>query len=206
MLGDLSTRVRAQWREKAAGSAALTAFFCVPYFALQRVVLMRPRRFPPTAVDDAIDFDPRWTWVYQSGYVLIAIVPWLLDRRHDLARYIRTFVWVSLAGFACFFFLPVIGPRPQTVPGTGMYALLISYDRPTNEFPSLHIALMTLTILTAARASRGRMASSQRVTVLSTATAWAAAVGFAALATKQHYAIDLPAGLILAVAVDRWLA
>jgi membrane-associated phospholipid phosphatase len=85
-----------------------------------------------------------------------------------------------------------------------MYKLLVSYDRPTNEFPSLHVALLAFTILVAARASQGRMPTTRRLTLLAMAAAWAAAVAYAAVATKQHYAIDLAAGLVLAWAVDRW--
>jgi membrane-associated phospholipid phosphatase len=206
MFRDVAACMRAAWREKIAGAIALTLFFCVPYFTLQRVVLMPVHTFRPTAADDAIEFDPGWAWVYQSGYLLIAFVPWLIDRRGDVIRYFRGFALVSLIGFIMFFFLPVAGPRPASPPKEGIYGWLVSYDLPTNEFPSLHVALMTLTILAAARTSHGRLRAARRWPLLSIAILWAAAVGYAALATKQHYAIDLPAGLLLAVVVDWWLA
>jgi membrane-associated phospholipid phosphatase len=205
MLDDAAACVFANWRRKAAWSIALTLFFCVPYFTLQRVFLLPVGTFPPTVVDTAILFDARWTWVYQSGYILLCAVPWLLDRSEDLDRYVRGFLWISLVGFACFLLLPISAPRPAATPDTGMYALLVSYDGPTNEFPSLHVALLAFTIRIAARASCGRMPPAHRLVLLSGATVWAMSVGYAAIATKQHYAIDLPAGLLLALAVDRRL-
>ena len=92
MFREVASGARAFWRAKVAWSIGLTLFFCVPYFMLQRVVLMPVRTFLPTVIDDAIDFDPRWAFVYQSGYILISVVPWLIDRRHDLNRYIRGFI------------------------------------------------------------------------------------------------------------------
>jgi membrane-associated phospholipid phosphatase len=205
MLRDASHCVRALWREKVAWSIVLTLFFCVPYFALQRVAVMPVRTLPATAVDEAIAFDPDWAWVYQSGYLLMSIVPWLIDRRHELHRYVRGFVRISLVGFLFFLFFPVIGPRPAVVPDEGMYGLLVSYDRPTNEFPSLHVALLSFTMLVAGRATAGRMPAARRTALLSAGVGWILAVAYAAVATRQHYAIDLPAGLALAWVVDRWL-
>jgi len=194
---------RAGWREKVGWSIGLTLFFCVPYFALQRLALLPARTLPWSGIDRAIAFDPSWTWVYQSGYLLLTAVPWCLDRRADLRRYVRGVVWISLAGFLCFLALPVAGPRPAQVPETGAYALLAAYDRPTNAFPSLHVALLVYTVLVAWRASRGRLAPAERSMAVGMAAAWTAAVAYAALAIKQHYAIDLAAGLLLAGLVDR---
>lgn len=197
---------RAGWREKVGWSIGLTAFFCVPYFALQRLDLWPARTLPLSRLDAAVAFDPAWTWLYQSGYVLLSAVPWALDRRGDLRRYARGFVGISLAGFLVFLVLPIAGPRPAVVPSTGAYALLAAYDAPTNAFPSLHVALLTFTVLVAARATRGRLSPWARGVLVGGAAAWALAVAYAALATKQHYAVDLAAGLLLAVAVDRRLS
>ena len=203
MLREVASCVGAEWRTKAVWSVLLTLFFCVPYFALQRAIVMPVHTFPLSWVDEAVTFDPRWASVYQSGYLLLSVVPWLLDRPEDLSRYVRGFVRISLVGFAFFVLLPVAGPRPADAPAAGMYGWLVSYDRPTNAFPSLHMAFLGFTVLVAARVSRHRVPASRRRWLLASAAAWTVAVAYATLATKQHYAIDLPAGLLLAWLVDR---
>ena len=186
------------WRLKIALSAVLTVFFCVPYFTLQRVPIFPVRRLAPGAIDDAIGFVPEWVWVYQSVYLLLSAVPWLCDSAHELRRYARGFMVQSAIGFAFFLFLPIEAPRPDVVPDEVMFRLLVSYDKLLNSFPSLHVGLSVYTVLFAARISRGRLPAPLRSGMLLGLSLWAGAIAFSALATKQHYAIDLPAGAVLA--------
>jgi len=198
---DLAARVAAHWRFKAILSIALTIFFCVPYFTLQHLVLFPVRTLSPTAIDQAIAFDPRWVWAYQSVYVLIAVVPWLATSRPHLERYARGFAVLSVAAFACFLFFPVAGPRPESLPDSGMFSWLVWYDKPLNALPSLHVGLAAYTVCFGARMSAGSLSPPTRLGLIAVGTVWVAAIAYAALATKQHYAVDLPAGALAA-----WLA
>jgi membrane-associated phospholipid phosphatase/ketosteroid isomerase-like protein len=189
---------------KAALSAGLTLFFCVPYFTLQRLTLFPARTLPLSVVDRAIDFDPAWVWAYQSAYLLLTIVPWMVTTRPELRRYARGFVLLSVVGFVCFLLMPVRGPRPDMEPTDAMLRILQWYDKPLNSFPSLHVGLAAYTVLFAGRVSRGRMTPAARWSLLSLAWLWTALIAYAALATKQHYAIDLPAGALLACACHWW--
>jgi hypothetical protein len=197
--------VKAHWRFKSALSVGLSVFFMVPYFALQHIVLLPVRTLRTTPIDDAIEFDPRWVWMYQSVYLLVSLVPWLATDRTHLERYLRGFVLISSVGFACFLFFPIAGPRPEVVPTTGMFGWLTWYDRPTNEWPSLHIGLASFTLLFGARISEGSLAASLRRRLLLAGASWTGAIAYAALATKQHFAVDLPAGLVLAWLAHRWI-
>ena len=47
--GHIASCARANWRMKAALSAGLTLFFCVPYFTLQRLTLFPARTLPLSA-------------------------------------------------------------------------------------------------------------------------------------------------------------
>jgi len=183
----------------------LTVCFCVPYFALQHFTLFPVRTLPLTAIDRAIAFDPGWAWIYQSGYLLIFGVPWLLGSAADLGRYARGFVLISCIGFICFLLLPIAGPRPDVVPSTGMFGWLASYDLPTNELPSLHVGLLTYTMLIAATVTRKRMDTTRRLWMLCIAAAWVGAVTYAAIATKQHYVLDVPAGALVGWLGYRWI-
>ena len=202
--GQIVSCGRANWRLKAALSAGLTVFFCVPYFTLQHLTLFPARTLPLSALDRAIGFDPRWVWVYQSVYLLLAIVPWMVPTRSELRRYARGFLLLSGVGFAFFLLLPVRGPRPDVEAANLMFRALQWYDRPLNCFPSLHVGLAAYTVLFAARLSRGRMTVSARRSVVSLAWLWTTLIAYAAVATRQHYAIDLPAGTLLACVCHWW--
>jgi membrane-associated phospholipid phosphatase len=191
------TRVSCEWALKLRLSAALTVFFCVPYFALQRFVVFPVRELPITWLDAAIPFAPHWVWVYQSIYLLISLVPWLAVRADDLRWYARGFVIQASVAFVCFFLVPVRGPRPAVVPDEGMFGLLVSYDAPLNSFPSLHVALAVSTCVLAARIARD-VRPRTRMLIIAVPIAWTLLIAYAAVATRQHYVADLPAGALLA--------
>lgn len=193
-------RIGTMWRFKIALGLVLTAWFCIPYFALQHVFLRAPWTPPSLAIDRAIAFDPRWIWVYQSAYVIIAGIPWLFVERASLVTFARRFCVMSAIGFACFLFAPSTGPRPATADASGMYALVTWYDGPTNAFPSLHVALATHS-LRAGLEVFWTDASLRTIFMAALGAGWVAAVAYSAIATKQHYFVDVAAGFLLALAV-----
>lgn len=185
---------------KLALAAGLLAFFCLPYFALQRLPV-DARTLPLSAMDMAVPFQPAWTAVYQSLYLMMPAAAFWADSADALRRYARGFVALSLVGFAVFVAFPVEGPRPQQET-SGLYALLVRYDAPRNCFPSLHVALAAYSALFA-HVVWGKRGAAAAVLGLA-AFAWTAAISYSTLATKQHYAVDLPPGLLLALAAHRW--
>jgi membrane-associated phospholipid phosphatase len=196
---DIVDRARRNWRTKLWLGAVLGILFCAGYFGIQRLPLREPMRIAPSPVDDAIGFSPSWVWAYQSIYLLLPLA-WLAPTRHDLRRYTVGFAWLMIAGFAFFLFLPVVGPRPVDAPaagGGGMYLLLTRYDSPLNSFPSLHMALATYSAAVAISFTEGRVRRGLRVVL----PIWIGLIAFSTLATKQHYLVDLPPGILLG-----WLA
>jgi membrane-associated phospholipid phosphatase len=197
----LAARLRQHAWLKLALTAALVTAFCVPYFALQRFPLRSPRTLPPSELDLLVPFQPGWTAVYQSLYLLMPAVAWLADSAESLRRYARGFLALSAAGFLIFLLFPISGPRPALASPPGLYGLLVRYDAPLNSFPSLHVALAAYSLLFAQHVlAAARWAPA----LLWLGAAWTVAVAYATLATKQHYAVDLPAGLILALLAYRW--
>jgi membrane-associated phospholipid phosphatase len=193
--GWLIARLQAQWRLKAALTCVLGASFGALYFLLQRHPNGLPHQLPLSAIDRAVPFEPGWAWVYQSLYAPINLVPWLSRERAELRRYTAGFTLTCAIGFATFLVCPTVGPRPDVAGATGLYALLVQVDMPGNAFPSLHAALLAYTI---AFALRLRLPTAL-ITALS---AWVLLILYATLATKQHYAVDLVAGVALALACD----
>jgi len=180
-------------KEKSILTIGLLGYFCVFYFTLQRVVFFVPHQFAMSRIDLAIPFDARWTIVYQSLYLFLPM-PWLASSNEQLRRYARGFFIVTLISFAFFLVFPVEGPRPDIMTSDPLYRLLLIYDRNLNAFPSLHAALAVYTFLYALRILPSKFVIA--------GSAWIALVLYATMATKQHYAIDVVAGVVVAVAAD----
>jgi membrane-associated phospholipid phosphatase len=198
----LRSRLAVHARLKLGLTLGLLAAFAIPYFAIQRFPLRPPRTLPQSGLDALVPFQPGWTLVYQSLYLMMPAIAWLADSAESLLRYARGFAALSAAGFAVFLAFPVVCPRPMSVAPEGLYGVLVRYDTPLNTFPSLHVALAAYSLLFAQHllAGAGRAVRGLGFWV----AAWTAAVAYSALATKQHYAIDLPAGLLLALLAHRW--
>lgn len=197
-------RVACHGRRKLILLTVLPAAFCLGYFTLQHITLFPPVTLPLTAVDRAIDFEPRWIHVYLSLYLLLPIAPMLAVRRHQLERYTEGFLWLSATGFSIFLFYPVIAPRPDGVTGVAAFDLLTAHEGKLNAFPSFHAGLLAYTLCFALWALPGEIRSPPGRFLFSVGVLWGTAVLYATLATKQHYAVDLPAGIVLAWLSHRW--
>jgi len=101
-------------------------------------------------------------------------------------------VW--LTAYAIFLLYPTAAPRPQNVVGDGFAAWALRFlyeaDPPYNCFPSLHVAHSFVSALTCYAVHR-------RVGMI--ATGAAALVALSTLFTKQHYVVDVLAGVCLAL-------
>ena len=171
-------------------SITLPLYFFILYFGLERVVFFVPHQFELSRVDEAIRFDPRWTFVYQSLYVLLPM-PWLASSRDQLRRYAHGFFIITTISFVFFFAFQVEGPRPDEMASDPFYQLLMRYDRNLNAFPSLHAALAVYTLLFLRRFVT-------RVEFVALAI-WVVLMLYATVATKQHYAVDVVAGIVVAL-------
>ena len=189
---------------KTAMSIVLPILFCAGYFGLQRVSIFSPWTLPLSWLDRSIGFQPDWVYVYQSVYLFMPIAPWLAIRREDLMRYIHGFFLLSVISFTVFIFFPVEAPRPNVPPAEGMYAFLVRYEGKLNAFPSLHAGLMMYTALFGGAVLKGALSPGYRRAVTLGAVIWGVGILYATLATKQHYAVDLPAGIVLAWLCHRW--
>ena len=196
-------RLRSEWRLKVLLQMTLFAFFCLGYFTLQRLVFFPVRSVTESWFDRAVPFQPGWVYAYQSIYLLMPIAPWLSASRRELSNYSLGLIAMSTAAFLIFLLFPVAAPRPDVIPTDGLYGLLVTYDTKLNAFPSLHVGLTVYTILFGYALLRQASARVRRAYLLVTG-AWAAVICYSTLATKQHFAVDLPAGALLAVAAHAW--
>ncbi|CAM2178180.1 phosphatase PAP2/dual specificity phosphatase family protein [Burkholderia orbicola] len=140
--------------------------------------------------EHAIPFVP-WTIVpYWSIDLLYALSFFFWTRRDDLLDHVKRLLTVQLVSVACFIAWPLrFGfERPDAGGMAGaLFTLLMGFDKPFNQAPSLHIGLLVVLWAVYAKHLRGTVA---RVVL----HLWFAAIGVSVLTTYQHHAIDVPTG------------
>lgn len=165
------------------------------YIFIPELYPPRTRHLPELALDRALPLVPEWALVYGALYLFLILLPILVVREDDLIRrtvYAYLLIW-SVA-YAFFFVLyPTAAPRPPRVVGEGFavwgLGALYSSDPPYHCFPSLHVAHSFVSAFASGRVNRG---------VGIFATICAALVALSTLFTKQHYVVDVIAGVVLA--------
>jgi membrane-associated phospholipid phosphatase len=193
-------RIAALWRGKLCLTVALNILFWTAYFFLSRHAFFQVHRLPMTRLDDWAGFRPYpWAWIYESNFLLVGAIPWLIVSREELRRCVAGFIMLAVVSFGIFVVFPVASPRPSDL-GTNPFMLMIARaDGPLNAFPSLHASTLVYALVLAKRLFGRRL----NPIVFAMLVAWAALILFGTLATKQHYAIDLLAGGLIGWAADR---
>ena len=186
------------WYLKLALYLALSVAFCVGYFSAQRFPLFPSPTLPLTFLDHTIGFHPQAIYLYQSVYLLVPLFPFLAWTRQQLMQYALGFALLSGISFLIFMFVPIAGPRPDGDTGVAMFRLMTSYDGKTNTIPSLHVGIAVYSVLFGYQLSQTARGLRPLVWI---GVAWTVLIMYATLATKQHYAVDLPPGAVLA-----WIA
>lgn len=194
----LAARVRAHFALKLAVWGALAVGICVPYFGIQLIGWLPARTLPATAIDQWVPFSPGWIYVYGSVALLVPLAPVLATTRHDLARYATGLALLCVPCFVIFLLVPIVGPRPDLHPTSGLYGWIVSVDRPSNSLPSLHAGLAAYSLLYIDRVVGRTLSASRRGLVCGAATTWGLLILYSTLATKQHWLLDLPAGVAAA--------
>jgi membrane-associated phospholipid phosphatase len=164
------------------------------YVFIPALVPRRTLHAPELALDRAVPLQAAWAVVYGALYLFLIVLPVLVVRqREHVRRTVSAYLMVWTAAYVCFIVYPTVAPRPSEVIGQGFGAwglrLLYSADPPYNCFPSLHVAHSFVSVLTCRRVHRG----------LGTAAGFCASlVALSTLFAKQHYILDVIAGVFLA--------
>jgi len=196
----LGARLRLQLARKVVVLLGLTLGICIPYFGLQQIDGMVLRSVPTTALDSAIPFEPGWIWAYASLAVLVPLAPMLSTDRDQLRRYAVGLALLCAPAFALFMLFPVEGPRPLTLPDDALYRWIVGVDRPSNSMPSLHAGLTVYSLLHLRRV----LAPGPGRALTALGIAWGVLIVYSTLATRQHWLVDLPAGMALAWAAHAY--
>lgn len=166
------------------------------YLFLPDLTPVRTFSRPELALDRAIPVQPPWALVYGALYQFLILLPVFAIRERDhIRRSVYAYLFVWLSAYVCFLAYPTVAPRPAEVLGDGFAAqglrFLYDADPPYNCFPSLHVAHSFVSALTCFRLHK-------RTGIL--AIVCAVLVGISTLYTKQHYVLDVVAGILLACA------
>jgi membrane-associated phospholipid phosphatase len=169
------------------------------YIFIAETMPGRPLHAPELPLDRLLPLQPAWALVYGVLYLFLILLPLFVVRQEEqIRRTLLAYLAVWITAYACFLAYPTVAPRPASVVGSGFVVwglrFLYAADPPFNCFPSLHVAHSFVSALTCHLVNRGLGAA---------AVACAALVGAATLFTKQHYVLDVLAGVLLAGAA--WL-
>ena len=137
---------------------------------------------------------PFWAWTivpYWSIDLLYGLSLLLPNTRDELKRHALRLLTAQLIAVSCFLLWPLTFTfeRPPLEGVFGwMFAVLAGFDKPFNQAPSLHIALLVVLWTCYARHTQGLW----RVLV----HGWFALIGVSVLTTYQHHFVDVPTGAL----------
>ncbi|HMH19265.1 MAG TPA: phosphatase PAP2 family protein [Burkholderiales bacterium] len=193
---ELKRRTGHLWVLKMLVTMGGIAGFFYAYFWVMRHPLSAVTVMPVTWIDQLISFSPQAFSVYVSLWVYVSLGPALARDIRELAAWAGVSLAMAVAGLGTFMVLPTKIPNPA-IDWSRYPSLefLRTVDVSGNACPSLHVAFAAFTAvvlhrhLTAMRAPRA---------LLSCNGLWCLGIVYSTMATRQHVALDVVAGLLLA--------
>jgi hypothetical protein len=184
-------------------AAAMVVYFVVGFRLVPMVAAGRATTLW-TTLDDRIPFLPWTIYVYAFVYTAMLYPLFVVRCSRLFQRVAMAYFAVLTISFVCYAVFPVtsIGLRPNTAGLSDHvfheWGIKLNYalDEPYNLFPSLHLSIAILAMLSAWKAA-------PRVGAL--ALPIVGGVGIAIFTTKQHFLADGVAAIGLAVAVFLWI-
>jgi membrane-associated phospholipid phosphatase len=185
---------------RVLAALGIVSFIAVFYVVPMHLHFVRPTPLVPTAVDRAVPF-LEWTiWIYVS-YFVILFVPFVVCRDEArVMRVLRALALNSVLAGAVFLAWPtqlaVQQPSGEGLTGL-LWRALLTVDRPSNCVPSLHVANACVCAF---------VLRDEGIAWRYSAPVWLALIVLSTLTTKQHYFIDIAAGVLLATFSFWWVA
>jgi membrane-associated phospholipid phosphatase len=177
-------------------TSILILWISPPYYLLQHYVFFPVTVMKPGRLDLMVAFAPETVWIYLSLYVLMPIGPLLTLNLRHLYGYALGMASMSLFANFAFLLWPTTCQRPFIAQTNAAYQLLVTIDRPLDSCPSLHVAFAVFSAL-CWEMFFDRVPNSRlwRTGVWG----WTLAILYSTISTKQHVAIDVAGGVVLAV-------
>jgi membrane-associated phospholipid phosphatase len=182
---------------KSIGTTLFIAVFFGAYFYLLKSPAYLTTVMPFTWLDRLIVFQPEALPVYLSLWVYVSLPPALLATRRELYEYGLSIACACLAGLIIFYFWPTAVPVAQI--DWARYPdmdFLKNMDASGNACPSLHVTTAVFSGIWLHQLLRRFDAP---LWILIFNTAWCIGILYSTLATRQHVALDVLAGIALGV-------
>lgn len=180
---------------KSLGTPFFIAVFFSAYFYLLKQPASTATIMPMLWLDRVISFEPRALPLYLSLWVYVSLPPALLATRRELYRYALAMAATCLIGLLVFYFWPTAIPAAD-IDWTRYpdVHFLKNIDAAGNAFPSLHVATAVFSGLWLHYLLRGFGGPRW---ILALNALWGVGIIYSTLATRQHVAVDVLAGLAL---------
>lgn len=182
---------------KSIGTTLFIGLFFGAYFYLLKEPAYPTTVMPVIFLDRLIAFEPLALPVYLSLWVYVSLPPALLATRHELYGYAMAMAGTCLAGMIVFYFWPTAVPAAH-IDWTRYpdVAFLKSIDASGNACPSLHVVTAVFSGIWLHHLLR-RFGAPLWILIIN--WTWCIGIIYSALATRQHVAVDVLAGLALGV-------
>jgi membrane-associated phospholipid phosphatase len=180
---------------KAIGTTFFISVFFGGYFYLLKQPAYPITVMPITLLDRLIGFQPLALPLYLSLWVYVSLPPALLATRRELYGYSLTMAVTCLTGLMVFYFWPTAVPAVNI--DWAQYPdvhFLKNIDATGNAFPSLHVATAVFSGIWLHHLLR-RFGAPLWILVFN--MLWGVGIVYSTLATRQHVAVDVLAGLAL---------
>lgn len=183
------------WRRGICWLAFLAPFFYLTYGAANSITAHR--HDVPSIVFSWEHHIPFLDWTiipYWSINAFYGLSLFVCATRAELDAHGRRLLTAQIAAVVCFILFPLrfTFQQPEThgLPGV-LFAALTSFDKPFNQAPSLHIALLVILWRLYAKHLPRLWRWPLHI--------WFALVGASVLTTYQHHFFDIPTGALLGV-------
>ncbi len=182
---------------KSIGTMLFISLFFGAYFYLLKDPAYPVTVMPITLLDHLIGFHPQTLTIYVSLWLYVSLPPALLATRRELYSYGLSMAGTCLAALIVFYFWPTAVPAADI--NWAQYpdiSSLKSMDASGNACPSLHVATAVFSGFWLHHLLRRFDAP---LWLLTFNGVWCIAILYSTLATRQHVALDVLAGLGLGV-------
>jgi hypothetical protein len=150
----------------------------------------RPAWVPVIGLDSHIPFVPQFFYFYTLYFPLVVLPLFVLPLQPHLKRHVYSNVVVMVVSYAFFLILPtkVLRVKPGNDVLTFLYHQAVA---PYNLFPSLHISMLLLALLSV-YSWRKNVGVALAIPILLSAAS--------VVLTKQHYILDVFSAIPIAIA------